>query len=70
MKNYQNENRNTKHIFIEFVLRVFARPFAAAANSADLNGFALIECASKVARPVRIVRPMRSATTTDAKVKI
>ncbi len=48
--------------------RVFARPFAAAASSAALNGSVLIECASKVVRPVRIARPTKSATTTDVKV--
>ncbi len=54
--------------FLLNLSRVFARPFAAAASSADLNGSVSIECASKVARPVRIARPMKSATTTDAKV--
>jgi hypothetical protein len=57
-----------KKYFIELVLRVFARPFAAAANNVDLSGFALTGCVSKVATPVRIARPMRSATTTDVKV--
>ena len=51
-----------------FYCRVFARPSAAAASSADPTGSAWTGCVSRVATPAPTAPPTRSATTTDVKV--